>query len=81
MLTEKRQTVLTDIKAKLQAKGITEVMMISFGVVKNKIAQIVSKLKTEVKHQALFCRAINAGEETKDINKAIRVLIQIIQNN
>ena len=75
MLTEKRQTVFTDIKAKLQTKGITEVITISFGVTKNKINQIVSKLKTEIKHQTLFCRAMNAEEETKDINKAIYMLI------
>ena len=75
MLTEKRQTVLTDIKAKLQIKGITEVIIINFSVIKNKINQIVSKLKTEIKHQALFCRAINAEEEIKDINKAIYMLI------
>ena len=75
MLTEKRQTVLTDIKAKLQAKGITEAMMISSDIIKNKINQIVSKLKTEIEHQALFCRAMNVRKETKDINKVICILI------
>ena len=75
MLTEKRQTVFTDIKAKLQAKGITEAMIINSDIVKNKINQIVSKLKTEVKHQTLFCRAISIKKETKDINKAIYILI------
>ena len=67
--------IFTDIKAKLQAKSITEATIISFSVIKNKINQIVSKLKTEVKHQTLFCRVINIGEEIKDINKAIYVLI------
>ena len=75
MLTEKRQTVLTDIKVKLQIKGITEAIIIDFNIIKNKINQIVSKLKTEVKHQILFCRVINAEKETKDINKAICMLI------
>ena len=67
--------ILTDIKAKLQIKGITEVTTISSDVIKNKINQIVSKLKTEIKYQALFCRAINTRKEIKDINKAIYVLI------
>ena len=75
MLIKKRQTVLTDIKAKLQTKGITEAMIISFSITKNKINQIVNKLKTEIKHQALFCRIINAKEEIKDINKVICMLI------
>ena len=59
--------ILIDIKAKLQIKGITEVMMIDFDVIKNKINQIVSKLKTEVKYQTLFCRVMNAEENMKDI--------------
>ena len=75
MLTEKRQIVLTDIKAKLQVKNITEVMIISSGIIKNKINQIVSKLKTEIKHQALFCRVMNAKKEIKDVNKVIYILI------
>ena len=75
MLTEKRQTVFIDIEAKLQIKDITEAMIINFGVVKNKINQIVNKLKTEIKYQALFCRAMSTEEEIKDVNKAICVLI------
>ena len=75
MLTEKRQIVLTDIKAKLQTKDITEATIIDFNIAKNKINQIVSKLKTEAKYQALFCRAMNAEKEMKDVNKIIYMLI------
>ena len=75
MLTEERQIILINIKAKLQTKDITEATIIDFNIAKNKINQIVSKLKTEIKYQTLFCRVMNVRKEIKDINKVIYLLI------
>ena len=77
---EEKNSVIDDHEAKLQAEGTDEKTKLGSGAVKSRIPRIVEELKTEVKHQALFCRATNAGKEMTDVDKAILVLVRFIQN-
>lgn len=75
-ITDREKTQVTPtILTKLKNRGITASELCGSDSKKAQIDEIIEELKTETKHQALFNRAKNAGEDLVEVNHALRKLV------
>jgi hypothetical protein len=67
----KKMNITNIILDKLKSKGITIMNSCGTGSKKTHINEIVKELKTEAKHHDVFNRALNASEDTTEVDFAI----------
>jgi hypothetical protein len=75
MTLVEKTNVTNTILDKLESRGIAITDSCGTGSKKAHINEIVEELKTEAKHRDVFNRALNAGEDTAEVDFAIQRLI------